>query len=99
MFTFIQRLIHTLLRLLLIGVGLVFAALLLAAGLVFTLVLVVWSLLRGRRPRVVRFRVDPRSPFAGMRRGPPAQQGEVVDIEAREVPEPPKPLPRDSAPH
>jgi hypothetical protein len=95
--TFLQRLLGTLLRVLLVCIGVVFAAILLAAGIVFTLVLLVWSLLRGRRPRVVRFRVDPRAPFAGMRRGADQARGEVVDIEAREVPdaEPPPHLRHD----
>ena len=87
MLIFVQRFISVVLRLLLVGVGLVFAACLLVAGLVLTLLLVGWSLIRGRRPRVVRFRVDPRSPFSGMRRGATQAQGEVVDIEAREVPD------------
>ncbi|MEO8152999.1 MAG: hypothetical protein ABI605_08010 [Rhizobacter sp.] len=95
MLTFIQRLISLVLRLLLVGVGLLFAAALVAAGVVLTLVLVIWSLLRGRRPRVVRFHVDPRAPFAGMRRGPAQPPGEVVDIEAREVPDTPAQLKRD----
>jgi hypothetical protein len=77
-------------------VGLVFAAFLVAAGFVLTLMLVIWSLLRGRRPRVVRFRVDPRSPFSGMRPGTTAR-GEVVDIEAREVPDTPRELKRDGS--
>ena len=84
MLTFIQRLVSFVLRLLLLTAGLVFAASLLVLGLVLTLLMVVWSLVRGRKPRVVRFRVDPRSPFAGMRPQPQAQ-GEVLDIEAREV--------------
>jgi hypothetical protein len=92
---FVQRFISVVLRLLLVGAGLVFAACLLVAGLVLTLLLVGWSLIRGRRPRVVRFRVDPRSPFAGMRRGAAEGQGEVVDIEAREVPDVPQQLQRD----
>jgi hypothetical protein len=91
---FMQRLFSFLLRLVLIAMGLVFTAALLGAGLVFTVLLLVWSLLRGRRPRVVRFRVDPRSPFAGMRPNPRAQ-GEVVDIEAREIPDVPQQLKRD----
>jgi hypothetical protein len=93
--TFLQRLISILMRLLLLAVGLLFAAFLLAAGLVLTLFVVAWSLLRGHRPRIVRWRVDPRSPFAGMRRGPPKAQGEVVDIEAREVPDTAQQLTRD----
>jgi hypothetical protein len=79
-------------RLLVIAAGLVFAAVLLFAGLVFTLLLLVWSLLRGRRPRVVKFRVDP---GFGPRRGTAPSGGEVVDIEAREVPEVPQQLKRD----
>ena len=89
--TVIQRIVSTLLRLMLVCMGLVFAAFLLVAGLTFTLLLLLWSLLRGRPPRVVRFRVDPRSPFAGMR-PQPARRGEVVDIEAREVPDTPQQL-------
>lgn len=92
---FIQRFISVVLRLLLVAAGLVFAACLLVAGLVLTLLLVGWSLIRGRRPRIVRFRVDPRSPFAGMRRGPAEARGEVVDIEAREVPDVPQQLRHD----
>jgi len=93
--TFLQRLLGALFRVLMICIGVVFAGILLAAGIVFTLVLLAWSLLRGRRPRVVRFRVDPRSPFAGMRRGPAEAPGEVVDIEAREIPDTPQQLTRD----
>ena len=95
MLIFIQRFISVVSRLLLVAAGLVFAACLLVAGLVLTLLLVGWSLLRGRRPRVVRFRVDPRSPFAGMRRSPAEAPGEVVDIEAREVPDVPQQLRHD----
>jgi hypothetical protein len=61
---------------------------------IFTLLVVVWSLLRGRRPRVMRFRMDPRSPFAGMR-PQAAAASDVVDIEARVVPEAPQQLKRD----
>lgn len=97
MLIFIQRFISVALRLLLIAAGLVFGAFLLLAGLLLTLLFVGWSLLRGRRPRIVRFRMDPRSPFAGMRRAPAEAQGEVVDIEAREVPEPPQQLRHDKS--
>jgi len=85
---FIRRIFSTLLRLLVITLGLVFAAVLLAAGLVFTVLLLVWSLLRGRRPRVVKFRVNPG--FDAPRGG-----GEVVDVEAREVPDTPPRLKRN----
>lgn len=92
MLTFIRRLVSALLRLLVIAAGLVFAAVLLMAGLVFTLLLLVWSLVRGRRPRMVKFRVDP---GFGMRREAVQPQGDVVDIEAREVPDTPQQLKRD----
>ncbi|MBC7956757.1 MAG: hypothetical protein H7Y33_12930 [Cytophagales bacterium] len=85
--TFIRRIFSTLLRLLVIAVGLVFAAVLLAAGLVFTVLLLVWSLLRGRRPRMVKFRVNPGFDA-------PPGRGEVVDIEAREIPDAPPQLKR-----
>lgn len=92
--SFIQRFTSLVLRLVLLAMGLVFAAGLLLVGVVFTLLFLVWSLVRGRRPRVVRFRMDPRSPFAGMRPRA-AAQGDVVDIEARVVPEAPQHLKRD----
>ena len=88
MSTFIQRFFSVLLRLVVIAAGLVFAAILLLAGLLFTVLLLVWSLLRGRRPRVVKFRVDP---SFGARR----EHADVVDIEAREVPDVPQQLTRD----
>lgn len=92
MLTFIRRLVTSLLRLLMIAAGLVFAAVLLVAGLTFTLLLLVWSLVRGRRPRVVKFRVDP---GFGAFRGAAQPRGDVVDIEAREVPDAPQQLKRD----
>lgn len=92
MLTFIQRLVSALLRLLVIAAGLVFATVLLVTGAVFTVMLVVWSLLRGRPPRVVKFRVDP---TFGMSRGAGRAAGDVVDIEAREVPDAPPQLKRD----
>ncbi len=78
-----------------IAAGLVFAAVLLVAGLTFTLLLLVWSLVRGRRPRVVRFRA---APGFGVRRETTQAQGDVVDIEAREVPDAPLPHARDPRP-
>lgn len=75
-----------------IAAGLVFAAVLLVAGLVFTMLLLVWSLVRGRRPRMVKFRT---APGFGAFGGAPRPQGDVVDIEAREVPETPQQLKRD----
>lgn len=92
MLTFIRRLVTLLLRFLLVAAGMVFAAVLLVAGLAVTMLLLVWSLVRGRRPRVVKFRVDP---GFGAFRGAARPQGEVVDIEAREVPDAPQQLKRD----
>jgi hypothetical protein len=85
--SFLSRFFSFLLRLLLIGVGLVFGAFLVLAGLFLTIVLLGWSVLRGKRPRIVRFRTDPQSPFSQMRRAAGEPRGEVVDIEAREVPD------------
>ncbi len=84
---FLQKLIQLAWRLLVLVVGLVIAAVVLAAGLLLTVVLVVWSLVRGRRPSYVRFHVDPRSPFGGMRRETGKPPAEVVDVEAREIPD------------
>lgn len=92
MLTFIRRLVTILLRFLLVAAGMVFAAVLLVAGLAFTMLLLVWSLVRGRRPRVVKFRA---APGFGAFRGAARPQGEVVDIEAREVPDAPQQLKRD----
>jgi hypothetical protein len=91
----VSRIVSALLRLVLVAVGLVFGLLAVLFGLVLTLWLIVWSLLRGRKPHVKRFRVNPSQPFGGMgaRRAP---AGDVVDIEAREVPDtPPQQLNRD----
>jgi hypothetical protein len=90
----VSRIVSALLRLVLVAVGLVFGLLAVLFGLVLALWLIVWSLLRGRKPQVKRFRMNPGQPFGGMR--PRAPQGEVVDIEAREVPDrPPQQLNRD----
>jgi hypothetical protein len=90
--TFIQRFVSALLRLLVIAAGLVFAAVLLVAGVAFTLMLLVWSLLRGRPPRMVRFRT---APNFGAARSARQAAGDVVDIEAREVPDAAPQLKRD----
>ncbi len=73
------------LRVVLVGAGLIFAAVVLVAGLVFALLLVIWSVLRGRPPRLVKFPMNQGDPFAAMRRRSPLARGEVVDVEAREV--------------
>ncbi|HEY0818522.1 MAG TPA: hypothetical protein VGD46_07070 [Rhizobacter sp.] len=93
MSAFLSRVVSVLLRLLLVGVGLVFGLMALLAGLVLAFWLVVWSVLRGRKPTLQRFRMNPSQPFGGMRRQAPA--GDVVDIEAREVPDVPQQIHRD----
>jgi len=81
-------------RLFVVAIGLLATLLLLALGLALGVAVMVWSVLRGRRPRVMRFRVDPRSPFSGMRPQATKAHGEVVDIEAREVPDAKLPMNR-----
>jgi uncharacterized membrane protein YedE/YeeE len=94
---FMSRFLAWVLRLAMVAMGLVFGVVVVLAGLVLGLTVVAWSLLRGRKPAVMRLRMNPgmnpRSPFEGMRRAAP--QGDVVDIEAREVPDIPQQLPRD----
>ena len=68
----------------LIGLFILFG--LLALALLSTLIFVVWSLVRGRRPRIDLSR------FQQVRRGsmgrkPFARTDDVVDVEAREVPD------------
>ena len=91
-----QRLFSLLFRLLLIAFGLVAGAVLLVSGLVAGLLLVLWALVRGKRPTVTRFKVDPRAFRAGMPQRP-VPQGDVVDIEAREVPDAAIRIDRDKA--
>lgn len=94
---FLNDLFSTLIRLVMIVSGLVVAGLLLAVALVAGGGMLLWSLLTGRKP-VVRFAgLDPRAAMSGMRSraqaarpGPSprrAQPVEVIDVEAREVPE------------
>ncbi len=84
-----MRLFRSLFRLfVLIAGALLGLALFLFAVLVFA-VLVVVALLRGKKPNVA-FRMN-KNPWA-QRSAAPA--GEVVDVEAREVSEPPPTLPR-----
>ena len=93
----LSRVFSTFLRLLLVAVGFFFALLLLALGVAATLALLVWSLLRGRRPRIIRFGGVGGSPFGAPRHEPAAGAADVVDIEAREVPDAPPPrLPGDT---
>jgi Flp pilus assembly protein TadB len=91
--TLVSRVVSALLRLVLVAAGLVFGLMALLAGLVLAFWLIVWSLLRGRKPQVRRFRVNPSRPFGGM--GARAPQGDVVDVVAREVPDTPQQLRRD----
>jgi Flp pilus assembly protein TadB len=56
-------------------------------GLLLAMGLVVWSLLRGRRPAQGLFSTS----FRRARQRSPWAEGTVIDIEAREVPEPHKP--------
>ena len=95
---FLNDLFSTLIRLVLIVSGLVVGGLVLLLALVMGAGLLVWSLLTGRKP-VFRFAgLDPRATMAGMRaranahapRRQPSQRPqavEVIDIEAREVPD------------
>lgn len=94
---FLNDLFSTLIRLVLIVSGLVVGGLVLLLALVMGAGLLVWSLLTGRKP-VFRFAgLDPRATMAGMRARANAhgarqqprrpQAVEVIDIEAREVPD------------
>lgn len=89
----ISTLISLAARLVLAVAALVLFLVVLGAGLVIFGVLLLWSLVRGRRPtlnnaafkRAAQFRAQAFRPGAGMgTRG--ASQGEVIDAEVREVP-------------
>ena len=76
----LKRLLRTLLKLLLLAVGAVLGLFALAFGLLLTAGLVLWALVRGRKPvQVQTFR------WRGMPRPGARPFGEVVDVEAREV--------------
>lgn len=79
-----HALVHGVGRVLMLAVGAVLGVLALAFALVLAGVLLVWALLRGRRP-VQTFRWPGRPG-----RTPPANGTDVVDIEAREVRDPPE---------
>jgi hypothetical protein len=94
---FLNDLFSTLIRLVLIVSGLVVGGIVLLLALTLGAGVLVWSLLTGRKP-VFRFAgLDPRATMAGMRAraqahaprqpGRRAQPVEVIDIEAREVPD------------
>lgn len=83
---------RTLLKLLLVAGGAVLGLVALAVGMLLALGLVLWALLRGRRPEKVQvFR------WRGMPRGAARPPAEVVDIEAREVRTEPGPHRADAA--
>ncbi|WP_295642615.1 hypothetical protein [uncultured Methylibium sp.] len=82
----VQRIVSFVLRALMAAVGLVFMLMLMAFGLVVGSLVVMWALLRGRRPAPVRFGMPRGAAWQDFRRaasGTP--RGEVIDIEAREV--------------
>jgi hypothetical protein len=80
--TALQSVAHTLMRVRVVVAGALLAMLALALGLLLALGVMVWALLRGRKPvRVQTFR------WQGMSRPGRAPPDEVVDIEAHEVPE------------
>jgi hypothetical protein len=60
----------------------------LVLGIVAATGIALWALLRGRRPGPVNLRWGPMPRPPGFRRHPPA---EVVDVQAREVDETPRP--------
>lgn len=78
-----------LLRAVLALAGLVFFLSALVAGVIATVVLTLWALLSGRRPRIVRFGPG-RAPWRSHHEPPPpppqARAGEVIDVEVRELP-------------
>lgn len=86
------------LQLLLTAAGLVFVVGAMAIGLALGSLLVVWALVRGRRP-VLRYGMPPSAAWArfheaaARRRGGQAtrsaRHGEVIDAEVREVPDRP----------
>lgn len=79
-------------RVLLLAAGAVAALFAMLLGLVLATGLVGWALLRGRKPVVRQAFVWPGH---ASRVPPGSAAADVVDIEAREVPEPtPRPLPK-----
>lgn len=86
-----SSLIRFVIRLLMLVVGAVFVAVVVSVALLFAVVLIVTSLIRGRRP-VLRasFRADPRAAWSRFNQAAgvkPKPMGEIVDVEMREVPE------------
>jgi len=92
----VGRLVRGLLRILLALAGLVFLVSLLLAGVIAVALLSLWSLLTGRKPAPVM--VFQRFRQTSARYGPNAwpgagraASGDVVDVQAQEVPESPPP--------
>lgn len=95
----LNRVLFFFVRLVLLAVGLVFAASLLVAGALLALAAVVAGVLTGRRPTWrARFGADPRSPWQRFRRpagsrgrgagassGAAPARGEIIDAEVREI--------------
>lgn len=82
----VSRLLAVLIGLALAVAGLLFMVGALVVGLLAAAGLTLWALLRGRRPVAMGFRWG----GPGFRRPPPPASGEVVDVEMRELPEPPR---------
>ena len=79
----LSRLLRTLLKLALGLVGFVLLLGALLVGLTLALGIVIWARLRGRKAAPGVFQAA----FQQARRRSPTPAGEVVDVEAREVPE------------
>jgi hypothetical protein len=79
----LQRLLAAVLRPLLVIFGMLLMLGALLLGLVLATGVVLWALLRGRRPGPVNLRWGHMSRPRGFGRAPP--RGEVVDVQAREV--------------
>ncbi len=101
-FDFFARLVRGILKLVLGVAALVFVLSLLLATLVLVLGMSLWALITGRKPApfVVfnRFRQTSQRYTQGVwpGRGPARPMGDVVDVQAHEVPD--VPTPRDAAP-
>lgn len=89
---FFSTLGATIARVILLVVGAIFAFSLLVAGLIAALLLGLAALLSGGRIKARPFKMPRRTGMgAGTRTGMSTRDGEVVDVEVREVAEPPPP--------
>jgi hypothetical protein len=107
LFDFLASLVRGVLKLVLGVAALVFVLSLLLATLVVVLGVSLWALITGRKPAPVvvfnRFRQTSQRYTQGVwpGRGPAQSMGDVVDVQAHEVPEAPAPRaasPRSSGP-